>query len=148
MSAPNYPTPTRAERKAWRRKKENDRRVAAYRNSLPSAIGQLTELLETAPSDWHADVIRKRIDHRREMDHRRRAQRRQRFAARSPEEVRDAQLAKWPSGAKACKRCGEVHPVDSFPIRPASLDGVGIYCNPCDAQRLAESPNTPTNEGI
>jgi predicted metal-dependent peptidase len=57
----DYPVPTSAERRAWRAKKENDRAVAAYRNSLPQGIRRLEALLASAESPWHAQIISSRI---------------------------------------------------------------------------------------
>ncbi|WP_141399251.1 hypothetical protein [Curtobacterium sp. 'Ferrero'] len=75
--------PTRAERRAWARKKANDRAVAAYRNSLPTSIVKLNALLTEAPSPWHAEVISRRIDTVREANRRHNRVRRARGAEAS-----------------------------------------------------------------
>lgn len=63
-----YPEPTAAERRAWYFKKQDDRRRAAYRNSLPKGFAKLYALLAEAPSPWHAEVIQARIDQVREQN--------------------------------------------------------------------------------
>lgn len=80
-----YPTPTRAERRAWALKKQDDRARASYRSTLPQGIQVLTAMLEDAPSPWHAEVIQTRIDERR-ADYRVR-NRRRRAAAREAEDA-------------------------------------------------------------
>ncbi|GAA2851865.1 hypothetical protein [Microbacterium arabinogalactanolyticum] len=75
-----YPEPTAADRRAWYFKKQDDRRRAAYRNSLPQGITRLHALLDDAPSPWHAEVIRARIEQVREQN---RAKNRRRRRARS-----------------------------------------------------------------
>jgi hypothetical protein len=65
MSDPTtYPTPTRNQQRAWRRKKERDRANAAYRNSLPSGVQALEALLADA-EPWQRAIIETRIEARR-----------------------------------------------------------------------------------
>ena len=77
-----YPTPTAAERHAWRVKKEDERARARVRNRLPQGFGQLYALLADAKSPWHAEVIQARIDQVREQNRRKNRRRRARDAAR------------------------------------------------------------------
>lgn len=86
--------PTRAQKRAWARKKQNDRDRAAYRNGLPTSLTKLRELLAAAKSPWYAELIQARIEqvqaHNRHSNHKRRA--REAAARAQAERDNDARL--------------------------------------------------------
>jgi hypothetical protein len=136
---PSYPEPTPDERRAWYFTKRDARRRAAYRNSLPQGLGRLRELLADAPSSWHAEVIRARIEQVRAQNrHHNRVHRAAynaatsaRMLARTPEELARDQAEFYPTGRAACRTCGKTLPIAEFEPAPHKRRGVQNYCRGC-----------------
>lgn len=137
--APSYPAPTPAERRAWYFKKQDDRKRAAYRNSLPKGFAKLYTLLAEAPTPWHAEVIRARIEQvraqNRHRNHTHRAAHNAatsaRMRARTPEELARDQAEFYPTGRATCRTCGKTLPIAEFEPAPHKRRGIQNYCCGC-----------------
>lgn len=42
------------------------------------------------------------------------------------------------SDTRKCNRCGEVKPLDDFPLRSGAYRGHGYHCKPCHAEQARE----------
>ncbi|MCK3769464.1 hypothetical protein MZK47_07270 [Microbacterium aerolatum] len=128
-----YPAPTRAQRRAWALKKQDDRARAAYRNSLPQGIRRLEALLASAESPWHAEVIQARIAQVREQTRYKIERRR----SRTPEQIARDQADVFPDGHQVCAGCGRRLPVSDFPRDLGRRSATARHCHDCRAEHLA-----------
>jgi len=111
----------------------------SHARRYPSSIAELEALLETATRPGTRARLQARLADRRYHNAKRKARLRAVHAARSPEEVVVAQMARHPSGSKTCNGCKRSLAFTAFSPQPEATDGLWKYCTDCQ--------HTPSTEG-
>lgn len=57
--------------------------------------------------------------------------RRKQYLARSPEQIAEAQAARYPDGHATCKRCGQRRPLRDFKTIRHQKHALALFCNYC-----------------